>query len=185
MQRNKPPSEHRPTTRNLGVLVRLFAFIKPYRSTVTLALVALLVAATAVLAFGQVIREVVDEGLSSGTSATLTEALTMFLVVVVVMAASVAGRAYLVNWLGERVVADIREAVFGHVLRLEPAFFETTRTGEVITRLTTDTSLIQVVVGSTAAIAMRNLLLVMGGFIMLGITSPKLKTMTPYDFITC
>ena len=174
MQRNDTPSQHRPTTRDLRILVRLFEFIKPYRLTVALAVVALLVAAAAVLAFGQVIREVVDDGLSSGTSAALNSALSLFLFVVVLMAVSVAGRAYLVNWLGERVVADIREAVFNQVLRLEPAFFETTRTGEVITRLTTDTSLIQVVVGSTAAIAVRNLLLVVGGFIMLGITSPKL-----------
>ncbi len=177
MQRNKPQFEHRPTTRNLRVLVDLFAFLKPYRLTVTLAVVALLVAAAAVLAFGQVIREVVDDGLSSGTSVALNRALLMFLVVVVLMAVSVAGRAYLVNWLGERVVADIRKAVFNHVLRLEPAFFETTRTGEVITRLTTDTSLIQVVIGSTAAIAVRNLLLVIGGFIMLSITSPKLTVL--------
>lgn len=177
MDREIPKSEHRPTTRNLRLLIALFAFVRPYAATVMLAVLALLMAAGAVLAFGQVIREVVDRGLGTGSGAALDGALALFLVVVVLMAVSVAGRAYLVSWLGERVVADIRKAVFDHVLRLEPAFFETTRTGEVITRLTTDTSLIQVVVGSTAAIAVRNALLITGGLVMLGITSPKLTVL--------
>jgi ATP-binding cassette subfamily B protein len=135
------------------------------------------IAAAAVLAFGQVIREVVDEGLSSGSKVALDGALLLFLFVVALMAISVAGRAYLVNWLGERVVADVRKSVFNHVLSLEPAFFETTRTGEVITRLTTDTSLLQVVIGSTVAVAVRNALLIVGGLVMLGLTSPKLAVL--------
>jgi len=90
-----------------------------------------------------VLQRVVDHGLSSGSSAELNQALLLFLLVVSVLAVAVAARVYLVNWLGERVVADIRKAVFAQVLRLEPAFFEVTRTGEVISRLTTDTSLLQ------------------------------------------
>jgi ATP-binding cassette subfamily B protein len=139
-----------------------------------LASVALLAAAAAVLGFGQVIREVVDQGLGSASSEALDRALLLFVAVVALMAISVAGRIYLVNWLGERVVADVRRAVFDHVLTLEPAFFETTRTGEVITRLTTDTSLLQVVIGSTAMVAARNLVLVLGSVVMLGVTSLKL-----------
>jgi ATP-binding cassette subfamily B protein len=166
--------EQRPSSRDLRVLVQLLSFLRPYRAAVLGAAIALLVAAAAVLGFGVVLQGVVDEGLSSGSGAALKRALLLFLIVVTVMAASVAARVYLVTWIGERVVADIRKAVFGQVLRLEPAFFEVTRTGEVISRLTTDTSLLQVVVGSTLAIAVRNALLIGGGLVMLSITSGKL-----------
>jgi ATP-binding cassette subfamily B protein len=166
--------EQRPSSRDLRVLVQLLSFLRPYRAAVLGAAIALLVAAAAVLGFGVVLQGVVDEGLSSSSGAALNRALLLFLIVVTVMAASVAARVYLVTWIGERVVADIRKAVFGQVLRLEPAFFEVTRTGEVISRLTTDTSLLQVVVGSTLAIAVRNALLIGGGLVMLSITSGKL-----------
>jgi len=176
MPRNRQPTtvEQRPPSRNLRVLKQLLTFLRPYRSAVLGAAVALLIAAGAVLGFGVVLQRVVDHGLSSGSGAALNQALLLFLVVVTVMAASVAARVYLVTWIGERVVADIRKAVFARVLELEPAFFEVTRTGEVISRLTTDTSLLQVVVGSTLAIAVRNALLISGGLVMLAITSGKL-----------
>jgi ATP-binding cassette subfamily B protein len=176
MPRNKhnTTTEQRPPSRDLRVLVQLFSFLRPYRGAVLAAVIALLVAAAAVLGFGVVLQRVVDHGLGSGSSAALNQALLLFLVVVTVMAASVAARVYLVTWIGERVVADIRKAVFARVLKLEPAFFEVTRTGEVISRLTTDTSLLQVVVGSTLAIAARNALLISGGLGMLAITSGKL-----------
>ncbi|MGB5338977.1 MAG: ABC transporter transmembrane domain-containing protein, partial [Gammaproteobacteria bacterium] len=167
-------AEQRPPSRDLRVLRQLFTFLRPYRSAVLGAMVALLIAAGAVLGFGVVLQRVVDHGLSSGSSAALNQALALFLVVVTVMAASVAARVYLVTWIGERVVADIRKAVFARVLKLEPAFFEVTRTGEVISRLTVDTSLLQVVVGSTLAIAVRNALLISGGLVLLTITSGKL-----------
>jgi ATP-binding cassette subfamily B protein len=167
-------TEQRPPSRDLRVLKQLFTFLRPYRRAVLGAVVALLIAAGAVLGFGVVLQRVVDHGLSSGSGAALNQALLLFLVVVTVMSASVAARVYLVTWIGERVVADIRKAVFARVLKLEPAFFEVTRTGEVISRLTTDTSLLQVVVGSTLAIAVRNALLISGGLVMLTLTSGKL-----------
>ena len=167
-------AEQRPSSRDLRVLKQLFSFLRPYRSAVLGAVLALLIAAAAVLGFGIVLQRVVDHGLSSGSGAALNQALLLFLIVVTVMAASVAARVYLVTWIGERVVADVRKAVFAQVLKLEPAFFEVTRTGEVISRLTTDTSLLQVVVGSTLAIAVRNGLLISGGLVMLTITSGKL-----------
>ncbi len=167
-------AEQRPPSRNLYVLKQLLTFLRPYRRVVLVAVVVLLVAAAAVLGFGIVLQRVVDQGLSSGSGAALNQALLLFLIVVTVMAASVAARVYLVTWIGERVVADIRTAVFAQVLKLEPAFFEVTRTGEVISRLTTDTSLLQHVVGSTLAIAVRNALLITGGLVMLAITSGKL-----------
>ena len=167
-------TEQRPSSRNLRVLKQLFTFMRPYRGALLGAVLALLVAAMAVLGFGVVLQRVVDHGLSSGSATALDQALLLFLIVVTVMAASVAARVYLVTWIGERVVADIRKAVFAQVLKLEPAFFEVTRTGEVISRLTVDTSLLQVVVGSTLAIAVRNALLISGGLVMLMLTSGKL-----------
>ncbi|MFA7592405.1 MAG: ABC transporter transmembrane domain-containing protein [Thiohalobacteraceae bacterium] len=167
-------TEARPTSRNLRVLAQVLTFLRPYRGRLAAALTALLVAAGAVLGFGMVLQQVVDHGLSSDSPAALNQALLLFLVVVTVMAGSVAARVYLVAWMGERVVADIRRAVFNQVLKLEPAFFEVTRTGEVISRLTTDTALLQVMVGTTLAVAVRNTLLVTGGLVMLTVTSPKL-----------
>ena len=177
MSRASLHTDQRPSTRNVRVLVSLLRFLRPYTGTLVAALAALLVAAGAVLGFGLVLQRVVDEGLSSGSAAALNQALGVFAFVVTIMSVSVAARMYLVSWIGERVVADIRKAVFAQVLKLEPAFFEVTRTGEVITRLTTDTTLLQVVVGSTLAIAVRNLLLFFGGLALLAVTSPKLAAM--------
>lgn len=164
----------RPATRNLAALKRLLQFAWPYRRRLALALVALLIAAGSVLAFGQVIRVVVDSGLGTGSVEALDRSLMLFLFVVVLTAAAMMVRSYLLNWLGERVVADIRQAVFERVLALDVAFFETTRTGEVISRLTSDTAILQVVVGSTLAMAIRTTLLIVGGVLMLAITSPGL-----------
>ena len=167
-------NEQRPGSRDLRVLGQLFGFLRPYVPVVIAAALALLVAAAAVLGFGVVLQRVVDEGLNTGSAEALNEALLLFLLVVSIMTVSVAARVYLVTWIGERVVADVRKAVFAKVLLLEPAFFEVMRTGEVISRVTTDTSLLQVVVGSTLAIAVRNALLISGGLVMLFITSGKL-----------
>jgi ATP-binding cassette subfamily B protein len=164
----------RATSRNLGSLAQLAGFLKPYWLQLAIAALALVIAAGSVLAFGLVIREVVDHGIGSGEAAALNQSLMLFLVVVSVMALSVGARVYLVNWLGERVVADVRKAIFSHVLSLDAGFFETTRTGEVISRLTTDTTVLQTVVGSTLAVSVRNLLLIIGGVVMLLVTSLKL-----------
>ncbi len=174
MRRQHNAAEDRPTTRDLRPLLRLLGFLRRYAWRVFAAVLALLVAAGAVLAFGQVFREVVDNGLKSGSAQALDQALLLFLGVVLMLGASVLLRAYLLNWLGERVVADVRAAVFDRVLGLDVGFFEATRTGEVISRLTSDTALLQVVVGSTLAVALRTTLLVSGGVLMLAVTSPKL-----------
>lgn len=169
-----PQLPQRPTSRNLTPLVRLLGFMRPYLGRVVLAALALLVAAGAVLAFGQVIREVVDTGLKTGSEAALNRSLMLFLAVVLAMAAAIMTRSYLLAWIGERVVADVRRAVFERVLGLDVGFFETTRTGEIISRLTSDTTLLQTVVGSTLAMALRTTLLVLGGLVMLALTSPQL-----------
>ena len=171
-----PPSAppRRPVTRNLRPLLRLLGFVRPYLGRLLIAAAALLIAAGAVLAFGQVIREVVDSGLKTGSEAALNRSLLLFLTVVLVMAGAIMVRSYLLSWIGERVIADVRAAVFTRVLSLDVGFFETTRTGEIISRLTSDTTLLQTVVGSTLASALRTSLLVLGGLVMLALTSPWL-----------
>jgi len=164
----------RPRGRRLGPLLRLLGFTRPYLGRVLLALLALLVAAGAMLAFGEVIQGVVDRGLSAGTPRALDQALLLFLGVVAVLSAAIVARSYLLNWIGERVVADVRRAVYERVLALDVGFFETSRTGEIISRLTSDTALLQIVVGSTLAMSLRTGLLAIGGVVMLAVTSPKL-----------
>jgi ATP-binding cassette subfamily B protein len=127
-----------------------------------------------VLAVGQAIRRLVDFGFGGDGDAFLDLYFGALLGVVLVLAIATYARFYLVTWLGERVAADIRRAVYRHVVGLSPAFFEVTRTGEVLSRLTTDTTLIQTVIGPSVSTAMRNVLLFIGGSVLLTITSPKL-----------
>ncbi|NYZ11917.1 ATP-binding cassette domain-containing protein [Azospirillum sp. RWY-5-1] len=171
----KPGSGSEPERRrDLSPLRRLLPFLKPYRLQMAGAGIALTVAAATVLGLGQGMRVLVDQGFTAGDSGLLDRALLVLLAVIALMAVSTYGRFFLVSWIGERVVADLRKAIYDHVLTLSPGFFETTRTGEVMSRLTTDTTLLQVVVGSSASIALRNLLLFLGGTAMLLVTSPKL-----------
>ncbi|MGF7172457.1 ABC transporter transmembrane domain-containing protein [Azospirillum doebereinerae] len=160
--------------RDLGPLRRLVPFLLPYKWRIAGAMLALTVAAGTVLGLGQGMRVLVDQGFAAGDSGLLDRALLVLLGVIALMAAATYGRFYLVSWIGERVVADIRSAVYDHVLTLSPGFFETTKTGEILSRLTTDTTLLQVVVGSSASIALRNTLMFLGGTGMLLVTSPKL-----------
>jgi ATP-binding cassette subfamily B protein len=141
---------------------------------VSFAAIALVVAAAAVLAVGQGLKGVVDRGFSAGDAHELDRTLALMLGVVVVMAAATYTRFYFVSWIGERVTADLRRAVFGHLLTLPPAFFEVTRTGDAISRLINDTSMLDTVIGSSASMAIRNLLLLAGGLVMLAVTSVKL-----------
>ena len=146
------PEKEREERRSVGNLGRILPFVTPYKWTVLGAGVALVVSASSVLAIGQAIRRVIDHGFGS-EQALIDQYFLALLGVVAVLAAATFARYYLVTWLGERIVADIRGAVYGHVIGLSPSFFETMRTGEVLSRLTADTTLIQTVVGSTASIA--------------------------------
>jgi ATP-binding cassette subfamily B protein len=167
-------NEQAPPKRELGQLRHILRFVRPYGWAMGGALIALTVAAATVLAMGVGLRRLVDDGFASGNAGLLDQALFALLGVILLLAAATYSRFFLVTWLGERVVADIRKAVFAHVLGLSPGFFETTRIGEVMSRITTDTTLLQTVIGSSASMALRNLLLLAGGLIMLAITSPKL-----------
>jgi len=163
-----------PPLTALKMLARVGVFVRPYRRQVIYAAIALVVAAAAVLAVGQGLKSVVDRGFGMGNAGELDRTLALMLVVVVVMAAATFTRFYFVSWIGERVTADLRRAVFDHLLGLPPGFFEVTRTGDVISRLINDTTLLETVIGSSASMAIRNLLLLAGGLTMLAITSAKL-----------
>ncbi|MFP6688504.1 MAG: ABC transporter transmembrane domain-containing protein [Alphaproteobacteria bacterium] len=152
----------------------LLQFVRPYRAVLYGALVALTVSAAAVLAMGVGLRLLIDQGLGGDNIDLLNDALVYLIGMVVLLAAGTFSRFYLVSWLGERVVADIRTAIFERILRLSPAFFEINKTGELLSRITTDTTLLQTVIGSQASSALRNLLLLIGGIVMLFITSPRL-----------
>ncbi len=156
------------------MLARVVGLLAPYRGRVALALAALSVAAFTVLAFGAGLRWLIDEGFVQGEGRRLDQALGLMLAVVTLLAGATFARAYLVTWLGERVATDIRRAVFGNVIGLSPTFFEGARTGEVLSRLTNDATLVQAVVGASASMALRNVLLFVGGTVMMAVTSPKL-----------
>ena len=166
--------EERPKSRRVAVLGRLFRYLIPYKARVAGATVALIVAAGAVLAIPQAVRRLVDHAFGQRDPVFLDQYFAALLGVVAVLALATFARYYLVTWIGERVVADLRKQVFNHVVGLTPSFFETLRTGEVLSRLTTDTTLIQTVVGSSISVAMRNALLMIGGLALLVVTSPKL-----------
>ena len=164
----------RSKTKDIRVLKGLVEYLSPYNWGLVGALIALIIAASTVLSIGQGLRFLVDDGFGSNDAALLDKALLVLLGVVILLAIATYARFYLISWVGERVVADIRKKVFDHVIQLDPGFFEITRTGEVLSRLTTDTTLLQVVVGSTVSVALRNILLLIGGLILLAVTSPKL-----------
>ncbi|QPO10775.1 MULTISPECIES: ABC transporter transmembrane domain-containing protein [unclassified Thalassospira] len=167
----------RETSRNLSSLRAIVPFVTKYRLQLFGALIALVTASGTVLALGNGLRMLVDEGFAEGDGALLDRALFVLFAVTLLLAGASYMRFFLVSWIGERVVADIRSAVYRHIIRLDSAFFEVTRTGEVLSRLTTDTTLLQAVIGSSVSIALRNALMFVGGLTMLAITSPKLTAL--------
>ena len=168
------PGADRPKGRDIKALRRAMTFLRPYTGRVVLALLALTITASAVLGLGQGLRGLIDGGFGSGDPGALDRALELLLGLSVVMAVGTYCRFYLVTWLGERVVADLRNAVFDRVLRMDPGFFEVTKTGEILSRLTTDTTLLQSVIGSSASMALRNALILIGGLAMMAVTNLKL-----------
>ena len=163
----------------LATLRKLAPFLSPYRRQFVMAGVALLVAAGATLAIPYAFRQMIDLGFGGAGSKRIEHVDLYFLAlfgVASVLAVATAARFYMVSWLGERVTADIRNAVYAHVVMQSPQFFEVTRSGEVLSRLTTDTTLIQSVVGTSISMALRNALLFMGGLAMMFFTSPKLSS---------
>jgi len=169
-----PDAPKLPPLTALRTLARIGRFVRPYRRQIVYAAIALFFAAAAVLAIGQGLKFVIDRGFAAGSGAELDRMLAFTLGVVVVMALATYARFYFVSWLGERVTADLRRAVFDHLMSLPPGYFEVMRTGEVISRLTNDTTMLETVIGSSASMAIRNVLLMCGGLVMLALTSAKL-----------
>ncbi len=158
----------------------MFAYLRPYRWQIAAATVALIFTSSAVLSMGEGLRYLIDEGIAKGNAQMLDRAFAMLLGVVLLLAVATYTRFSLVSWIGERVVADIRNDVYRHLIAMHIGFFEVTRTGELLSRLTTDTTLLQTVIGSSVSIAARNFLLFTGGFALLFITSARL---TSYLFL--
>ncbi|AZL61219.1 ATP-binding cassette domain-containing protein [Tabrizicola piscis] len=157
----------------MGALRGLAPFLWPYRGLLLLALLALVLTASVSLILPLAVRRVVD-GFNSGDAALLDQYFGAALVIAALLAVGTGLRYYLVTRLGERVVADIRRALFDRVLGMSPAFFERIMTGEVLSRITTDTTLILSVIGSSVSVALRNVLMLLGGLVMLFLTSGKL-----------
>jgi len=149
-------------------------FIAPYRWRVVAALGALLFTAAITLSMGQGIRLLVDQGLATQSPHALNQSIALFFILVVAMAVGTYVRFYLVSWLGERCVADIRKRVFNHLVELHPGFYESNRSSEIQSRLTADTTLLQSVIGSSLSMALRSVIMLIGGVIFLFFTNVKL-----------
>ncbi|WP_108894945.1 ABC transporter transmembrane domain-containing protein [Palleronia abyssalis] len=171
-----PPSqtEDRDKSRRIGALAALWPFLARYRVMLTAALAALVLTACVALILPIAVRRVVD-AFETSAEQLLDEYFTAFIAIAALMAIGTGLRYYLVTRLGERVVADIRKAVFDRVIGLSPAFYERIMTGEVLSRITTDTTLILSVIGSSVSVALRNVLILIGGLVLLIFTSPKLS----------
>jgi len=168
----------RPKSRSLAPLRKVLPFLKPYRGRILVAGLALICSSAATLALPQFAGGLIDaKGMSAAQAHALSGFYLAFIAAGALLGLAAATRFYAVTWLGERVVADIRKAVFNNVLGLSPQFFEVTRTGEVLSRMTADTTLIQTVVGSSVSLALRNLVTLTGGLALMFITSFKLAAL--------
>lgn len=160
-----------PSNRTLAMVRH---FVTPYRWPIAGALAALVFTAGITLSLGQGLRLLVDQGFATRSPELLNQSVGLFFVLVIALAIGTFARFYLVSWVGERVVADIRKQVFNHLIDLHPGFFESNRGLEIQSRLTADTTVLQSVIGSTISIALRNALMLMGGIVLLFVTNPKL-----------
>ena len=163
-----------PANRKFSSLFHLSVFFKPYKLRMLMAFIVLIIAAAAALALPIAIKSIVDQGYLLKQSDKTNQYFILLLAIVLVMAVFSALRFYLVMWLGERIVADIRSKLYQHILKMEPAFFEATRTGEVLSRLTTDTTLVQSVVGAGISVTLRCSFVLIGSLIMLSVTNLQL-----------
>ena len=167
----------RPKGKSLKPLRALAPYLAPYWHVLAVAMGSLLIAAAAQLALPIALRFLIDEGLAVRDAATINRYFAVFLSAAVVFGAFAALRLYLVSWLGERVVADVRNAVYAKVIRMDPTFFEVTRTGEVLSRLTADATLVQAISGVGISISLRAAVTLIGSLVMLLATSPILTLM--------
>ena len=175
-----PQEDTRSAARSPRSLSGLLPFLKPYRGRIGLALLFLVLAALSTLAFPLALKALIDHGLVSSDPGERVMALRPYFLGLFGVGAALgvfsAARFYMVSWLGERITADLRSAVYAHVVEQSPEFFEHTQTGEVLSRLTTDTTLVQTVVGSSLSMGLRNTVMGLGALVMLVITNPWVMT---------
>ena len=167
----------RAPSRDLGAFGKLFPYLFRHPWHLLGAMVFLLISAAATLVIPMAVRNMIDNGFSADNASLIHNYFIWMIAVVAVLAVASATRFFFVSWLGERVVADLRKDVYAHVTGLSPSFFEVTRTGEVLSRLTTDTTLVQTVIGSSVSIALRNSVTMVGSLGLLVWTSPRLSLM--------
>jgi len=165
----------RTPSRRLTSLKPALRFLRPYVRQVVYASAALVVTAGVTLSIGQGMRLVIDRGLSAGSDTVLEGTVGLFALLMIALTAGTFVRFYFVSWIGERVSADLRLAVFEHIIRLHPGFFEVNQPTEIQSRITTDTTLLQNVIGSSVSIALRNALMFVGGLVLLFVTNAKLS----------
>jgi len=161
--------------RRLRPLLALLPYVARYRMRAIAALIALLLAAVATLVVPIAVRRMIDLGFSRESVTLIDNYFAVMIAIVAVLALASAARFYLVTTLGERIVADLREDVFGHLVSLSPGYFDAAKTGELTSRLTADTTQIKAAVGASVSVALRNLVLFAGGAIMMVVTSPRLS----------
>ena len=170
----KKTSLENSKNKKISILLELIQFIRPYKSQVLAAFIALLFTAGVMLSVGQGVRMLIDEGFAQQSIEQLQHAVLFILAITVLIAGGTFFRFYLVSWLGERVSADIRLAVFNHVITLHPSYFETNGSGDIMSRITTDTTLLQSIIGSSFSMAIRSALMLLGALVMLFATNIKL-----------
>jgi ATP-binding cassette subfamily B protein len=166
----------RPRAKSLNPLRALLPFLRPYRGMLALAVLALLLASVSLLVLPLALRQLIDHVISGKDPGTVNLYFAGFLAAAVVLGVFAALRFYMVTWVGERVVADLRDAIYRRVVRMDPLFFETTRVGEVLSRLTTDTTLVQAISGVNLSIVLRSSLNLIGALVLMGTTSVKLMS---------
>ena len=164
-----------PRAKSLAPLRELLAFLWPHKGRLLAASAALIFTAGAQLTLGYGVKILIDEGFASGDASGLYKAVTFMLVIGVAMAIGSMTRFYLVSWLGERVSADLRGAVFNNLVHMQPSYFESNHSGEIMSRLTTDTTLLQTLIGSSVSLAVRNALTLTGALTLMVITNFKLS----------
>lgn len=170
---NQNKLEKKPL-KKVTILFELSQFIRPYKGYVLTAFAALLFTAAVMLSVGQGVRMLIDQGFAQQSIEQLQQAVLFILAITVLIAGGTFSRFYLVSWLGERVSADIRVAVFNHVITLHPSYFETNGSGDIMSRITTDTTLLQSIIGSSFSMAIRSVLMLIGALVMLFATNIKL-----------
>ena len=165
-----------PNRFSSSVLLGALQFLVPYKKQIVWASIALVFTAGLSLALVQFVRIIVDQGFVASSASSLSQAVVGFMIIAVLQALGMFARYYWVSWLGERVTADLRQAVYSHIIGLHPGYFEANLSGEIQSRITADTTLIQSVIGSSVSVALRNLLILIGGTIFLFITNPRLTS---------